>query len=109
VGVASGTSPARQARIQERRRHDRWPNPPLYIDMSECINCDACLRHCPPNFGAIFNHGIDVIIIPELCSGCEKCLDPCPVDCIYPLPADGWQPAPEDWWEEPLGPDDPYV
>ena len=44
------------------------------IDMSICINCDTCLRHCPPQFGAIFNHGIDVIIIPELCSGCGKCL-----------------------------------
>src|SRR5579862_9459805 len=54
--------------------------------MAECINCDACLRHCPPQLGAIFNHGIDVIIIPELCSGCDKCLDPCPVDCIYPDP-----------------------
>ena len=47
--------------------------------MSECINCDTCLRHCPPQFGAIFNHGIDVIIIPELCSGCLKCVDQ-PVD-----------------------------
>ena len=67
--------------------------------MSICINCDACLRHCPPQFGAIFNHGIDVVIIPELCSGCDKCLDPCPVNCIHPDPE--WKPAPEDWWEEP--------
>ena len=62
-----------------------------------------------PNFGAIFNHGIDVVILPELCSGCDKCLDPCPVDCIYPLPADEWEPAPDDWWEEPLSANDPYV
>jgi len=59
--------------------------------------------------GAIFNHGIDVIILPELCSGCDKCLEPCPVDCIYPLPAGEWQPAPEDWWDEPLSGNDPYV
>ena len=59
--------------------------------------------------GAIFNHGIDVIILPELCSGCDKCLDPCPVDCIYPLPVDEWQPSPEDWWQEPLSANDPYV
>ena len=34
------------------------------------------LRHVPPPLpaavGAIFNHGIDVIIIPELCSGCGE-------------------------------------
>ncbi len=74
--------------------------------MSICINCDACLRHCPPQFGAIFNHGIDVIVIPELCSGCGKCLDPCPVDCILEDPE--WSPAPDDWWKEPAT-DDPYV
>src|SRR5204863_22796 len=50
--------------------------------MSECINCDTCLRHCPPQFGAIFNHGTDVTILPELCSGCGKSLPPvCPAFC----------------------------
>ena len=107
--MASGNSPARLQRIENRERNPKWPNAPLFIDMSECINCDACLRACPPNFGAIFNHGIDVIIIPELCSGCDKCLDPCPVDCIYPLPNEGWEPAPEDWWDEPLSSNDPYI
>ncbi len=107
--MASGNRPARLGRIETRQRNAKWPNAPLYIDMAECINCDACLRACPPNFGAIFNHGIDVIIIPELCSGCDKCLDPCPVDCIYPLPNDGWEPAPDDWWDEPLSPNDPYI
>ncbi len=77
----------RQSRIEERERNPKWKAPPLRIEMSECINCDTCLRHCPPQFGAIFNHGIDVIIIPELCSGCGKCLPPvCPVDCIYEGP-----------------------
>jgi electron transport complex protein RnfB len=89
-----------------REGNPKWRNPPLRIEMSECINCDACLRHCPPQFGAIFNHSVDVIIIPELCSGCDKCLPACPVDCIYPDPE--WQPAPDDWWKNPLGPDDPY-
>ena len=69
--------------------------------MAECINCDACLRHCPSHFGAIFNHGPDVVIIPELCSGCDKCLPACPVDCIYPFPE--WENAgsPQEWWDEP--------
>lgn len=92
-------------RIANRERNPKWQNAPMRIDMSICINCDTCIRHCPPQLGAIFNHGIDVIIIPELCSGCEKCLEPCPVDCIYPDPE--WNPAPEDWWQEQQD-DDPY-
>jgi len=96
----------RSERLAARERNPKWQNPPLRIDMSICINCDTCLRHCPPQFGAIFNHGIDVIIIPELCSGCEKCVEPCPVDCIHPDP--DWQPAPADWWEAPAL-DDPYA
>ncbi len=79
----------RDERIATRTRNEKWQNVPLRIEMSECINCDACLRHCPPHFGAIFNHGADVIIVPELCSGCDKCLPACPVDCIYPDP--DWQ------------------
>jgi electron transport complex protein RnfB len=73
---------ARGERIAERLREGKWQHPPLRIEMLECINCDACLRHCPPQFGAIFNHGADVIIIPELCSGCDQCLPACPVNCI---------------------------
>jgi Na+-translocating ferredoxin:NAD+ oxidoreductase subunit B len=97
----------RLIRIEERARNPKWKVAPFRIEMSECINCDTCIRWCPDQFGAIFNHGIDVIIIPELCSGCGKCVDPCPVDCIYPDPE--WTAPPEDWWEEPLGVDDPYV
>ena len=101
--MAAGT---RADRIAAHERNPKWKNPPLRIEMSECINCDACLRHCPPQFGAIFNHGVDVIIVPELCSGCDKCLPACPVDCIYPDPE--WEPAPADWWKNPLGPNDTY-
>jgi len=101
--MAAGT---RDERLADHERNPKWKNPPLLIDMSICINCDTCIRHCPPQFGAIFNHGIDVIIIPELCSGCDKCLEPCPVDCIYPNP--DWSPSPEDWWQEPAT-DDPYT
>ena len=98
----------RELRVQNRVRNPKWKLPALRIDMAICINCDTCVRHCPPNFGAIFNHGLDVIIVPELCSGCGKCLPPvCPVDCILPDPAPDT--TPEDWWEHPNGPDDPYV
>lgn len=100
------TAPSsRAARMATRERNPKWQSPPLWIDMSVCINCDTCIRHCPPQFGAIFNHGIDVVIIPELCSGCGKCVDPCPVDCIHEAPADAEAPA--DWWEAPEV-DDPY-
>lgn len=98
----------RQDRIAARERNPKWKNVPLRIEMLECINCDACLRHCPPQLGAIFNHGADVVIIPELCSGCDKCLPACPVNCIYPFP--DWQEAgyPQEWWEVPGSGDDPY-
>ena len=95
----------REERIEFRERNPKWKLPALRVEMAECINCDTCIRHCPDQFGAIFNHGIDVIIIPELCSGCDKCLDPCPVDCIHPDP--DWEPAPGDWWDEPAT-DDRY-
>jgi len=97
----------RDERIETHERNPKWQNVPLRIEMSECINCDACLRHCPEQFGAIFNHGIDVIIVPELCSGCLKCVPVCPVDCIYPDPE--WAPAPDDWWKHPGNPGDPYA
>jgi Na+-translocating ferredoxin:NAD+ oxidoreductase subunit B len=98
----------RDDRIATRTRNDKWQNVPLRIEMLECINCDACLRHCPPTFGAIFNHGPDVIIVPELCSGCDKCLPACPVDCIYPDPDWESTPVPADWWDQPGTSDDPY-
>jgi Na+-translocating ferredoxin:NAD+ oxidoreductase subunit B len=100
--MAAGSRPER---MESRERNPKWVNPPLRIDMSTCINCDTCIRHCPPQFGAIFNHGLDVVIIPELCSGCLKCVEPCPVDCI--LPIEDPVPTPEDWWEAPRE-DDPY-
>ncbi len=105
VGASGST---RESRVRDRVRNPKWKLPALRIDMSMCINCDTCLRHCPPNFGAIFNHGMDVIIVSELCSGCGKCLPPvCPVDCIVVDPTP--DPTPEDWWDHPFGPDDPYA
>jgi Na+-translocating ferredoxin:NAD+ oxidoreductase subunit B len=102
-----GALTSRAGRIGARERNPKWKNPPFRIDMSTCINCDTCLRHCPPHFGAIFNHGLDVVIVPELCSGCGKCLPPvCPVDCIVLDPAP--EPTPQVWWDYPLSSEDPY-
>ena len=112
TGSGSAADPVsvkgRADRIEHRRRNDKWKNAPVRIEMSECINCDACLRHCPTQFGAIFNYGPDVVILPELCSGCDKCLPVCPVNCIYPFPE--WEEAGYDpeWWTLPLSADDPY-
>ena len=99
----------RSERVASHERNPKWKTPPFRIDMSICINCDTCLRHCPPQFGAIFNHDIDVIIVPELCSGCDKCLPVCPVNCIYPFPE--WEQVGYDreWWEYPLSDNDPYT
>jgi H+/Na+-translocating ferredoxin:NAD+ oxidoreductase subunit B len=106
--AAAVPAASRLERIAARERNPKWRNPPVRIEMAECINCDACLRHCPPQFGAIFNHGPDVVIVPELCSGCDKCLPACPVNCIYPFP--DWESAgyPQEWWSLPLTADDPY-
>src|SRR5438874_1005730 len=68
---------ARGTLIAERRRNPKWKQAPFRVDMAKCISCDTRLRHCPPEFGAIFNHGLDVIIVPEasytqLASRCER-------------------------------------
>lgn len=99
----------REHRIATRTRHASWRNAPLRIEVLECIDCDRCISDCPPQFGAIFRHGIDVVIIPELCSGCNLCLPACPVDCIHPFADWAEQGTPVSWWDEPLGPNDPYV
>ena len=76
----------RVERIEPRQRNPKWKNDPLRIEMSSASTAMPACAHCPPHFGAIFNHGPDVVIIPELCSGCDKCLPACPVNCIYPFP-----------------------
>ena len=83
--AADSTAITREQRIEMRERNPKWRNDPVRIEMLECINCDACLRACPP----------------------------CPVDCIYPHP--DWTPETAtssgsgDWWELPNSDDDPYV
>ncbi len=48
------------------------------------------------------------MIIPELCSGCDKCLPACPVNCIYPFEEWASVGSPAEWWSLPLSGDDPY-
>jgi H+/Na+-translocating ferredoxin:NAD+ oxidoreductase subunit B len=91
-----GNTDTRTERIATRSRNAAWKKPPRRIESSECITCDTCLRSCPAEFGAIFDNGIDVVIVPELCSGCPKCVVVCPVDCIY-LDED-WTETSNDLW-----------
>jgi Na+-translocating ferredoxin:NAD+ oxidoreductase subunit B len=86
----------RSERIAARTRGENWKKPPRRIETSECITCDSCLRSCPEEFGAIFDRGLDVVIIPELCSGCPACVLECPVDCIYV--DEDWTPTDESLW-----------
>ncbi|WP_407659479.1 4Fe-4S dicluster-binding protein [Lipingzhangella rawalii] len=71
----------------------------MKIAANECIHCNSCVRACPSVFDAIVNVSHDVIIVPELCSGCPKCVAACPVDCIYPDP--DWEPTTDvSIWDE---------
>ena len=109
AAAMAGARPVSSA-SSTRQRNPKWQNPPLRIEMAECINCDACLRHCPPQFGAIFNHGPDVVIIPELCSGCDKCLPGLPGQLHLPVPRVGAAPATRpSGGAEPLSDNDPYA
>lgn len=92
----AGADARRTKRIVSRSRDQVWKKPPRRIEASECITCDTCVRNCPPEFGAIVDRGLDVIIIPELCSGCPVCVLVCPVDCIYPY--EEWTSTDSDMW-----------
>lgn len=86
----------RSDRIAARSRNETWKKPPRRIEPSECITCDTCVRNCPPEFGAIFDCGLNVVIVPELCSGCPVCVLVCPVDCIYV--DEEWSSTDSDMW-----------
>jgi electron transport complex protein RnfB len=95
-GRAPDVGTGRSERIATRSRGEIWKKPPRRIEPSECITCDTCVRNCPPEFGAIVDRGLDVVIVPELCSGCPICVLVCPVDCIYV--DEEWSPTRSDMW-----------
>lgn len=50
-----------------------------------CMHCDnaACIANCPVE-GAIYRREDGLVIInPEKCTGCKRCVDSCPYDAIY--------------------------
>jgi electron transport complex protein RnfB len=93
----SAVSAGRTERIALQTRTETWKKAPRRIEASECITCDICVRSCPPEFGAIFDLGLDVVIVPELCSGCPVCVLVCPVDCIYV--DEEWTPTGDQMWD----------
>jgi electron transport complex protein RnfB len=98
----------RDARIDTRERPAGWKRPPLQINADTCINCDACIRHCPSSLGAVFSRGFtELFIVPELCSGCGLCAQACPVDSIHERP--GWTESAAADWGLPGSHDDPYT
>ncbi|MGV9351317.1 4Fe-4S ferredoxin [Streptomyces spiralis] len=94
--ASSAALSERADRIARRSRAGNWKKPPRRIEPSECITCDSCLRGCPAEFGAVFDRGLDVVIVPELCSGCPACVLECPVDCIYV--DEDWTPTDDAMW-----------
>jgi electron transport complex protein RnfB len=94
--ASSAALSERADRIARRARADNWKKPPRRIEPSECITCGNCLRSCPGEFGAIFDRGLDVVIVPELCSGCPTCVLECQVDCIYV--DEDWTPTDDAMW-----------
>jgi indolepyruvate ferredoxin oxidoreductase alpha subunit len=60
------------------------------IDLDECNGCGACLRiGCPAISGAGVFTGKNKLekakIDPVTCTGCEICVQVCPIDVIHPL------------------------
>ena len=96
TNLMPGAKSGRSDRLATRSRSENWRKPPRRIEPSECITCDMCLRSCPPEFNAIFDRGLDVVIVPELCSGCPACVLVCPVDCIYV--DEEWSSTENDLW-----------
>ncbi|MEU2034229.1 4Fe-4S dicluster domain-containing protein [Nocardia amamiensis] len=94
----------RRQRIDTRSRNSAWKKPPRRIESAECITCDSCVRSCPEEFGAILDRGLQVVIVPELCSGCPKCVAVCPVDCIYV--DEDYEPTSDDMWNLVVSNDD---
>ena len=104
--LGHGGRSTRLERIEAHERNPKWKNPPLRIEMSECINCDACLRHCPTQFGAIFNHGADVVIVPSCAAAATSACPRARSTASIPIPSGARRRS--EWWSLPLSKLDPY-
>lgn len=50
------------------------------VDLTLCDRCGLCLPLCPPE--AIHLDFADLVVERETCTGCRKCIAPCPVGAL---------------------------
>jgi len=54
------------------------------VDLAVCDRCGLCLPLCPPE--AIHLEGNDLAVDRDTCTGCHKCVAPCPVGALAMIP-----------------------
>lgn len=55
------------------------------VNLELCDRCGLCLPLCPP--AAIHLSGNDLVVDGPACTGCRKCIAPCPVGALAMVPA----------------------
>lgn len=66
------------------------PIPVAVVDHLLCDACGLCMPLCPPMAIEMRREGL--LVNADTCTGCRKCIDPCPVGALTmiertPLPA----------------------
>lgn len=56
------------------------PRQVAVVDKMLCDECGLCMPLCPPLAIEMRREGL--LVKPETCTGCEKCIDPCPVGAL---------------------------